>query len=123
MIDKQEVIREYIRLRHPSKVAKKLGYSVRDILPIIDDFNAVRGVRQERFGGLGPEHLRKYAVARKNVLQTWDNDDLAIARAREAYEAGTHTMCTGRDGDWLILYSIPLRKRDPKPNYFQPEVY
>jgi hypothetical protein len=120
-IDKQEVIREYIKHRLPTKVAKNLGYSIRDVLPIIDEYVGNRTVREEKFGGFGPEHMRKYIVGRKAVVGVWNNNDPQIAQARLDFEAGTHTMTTGRDGDWLLLYSIPLRKRDPKIGYFLPE--
>lgn len=65
--------------------------------------------------------MQQFAVARKKADQPWDNSVEAIDAARNAYEAGTHIMATGRDGDWLILYSIPQRRVTPRPGCFDPE--
>lgn len=120
---REEIIRELTRLRSPSKVARKTGYALTDILPIADELaGQPRNVREETFGGYGRPELRDNLVARKRAHETWDNTDPAIAAARDAYEAGTHDMATGRDGDWLLLYSVPLKKPVPRPDYFRPEI-
>lgn len=120
---REEIIRDLRKFRSPSKVARNLGLDVRVILPINDELaNSPRNPRKEEFGGFGRPELSPYTVARKKAWAVWDNEDPAIAKARADYEAGTHDMMTGRDGDWLILYSLPQAKVTPRPDYFRPEV-
>lgn len=116
-------IRSALRvLRAPIKVARKLGIDIRHILPIADEeaqyFNAAY---EQKYDGWGRPELQQFAVGRKLASTPWDNEDPAIAKAREDYEAGTHDMINGRDGAWIILYSIPQKKVTPRPNYFKPE--
>lgn len=119
----QDIIRGLRKFRSPSKVAKALGVDIRDVLPIADALAASPRIsREEQFEGMGKPNLSDYIVARKKAWEVWDNGDPAVAAARANYEAGTHNMATGRDGDWFILYSIPQRKITPRPNYFQPEI-
>lgn len=118
-----EIVAELKKIRAPSKVARNLGVDIRLVLPIADELAGnPRVLREEQFGGWGSPEFRDFAVARKRAHETWDNSTPAIAEARAAYEAGTHDMCTGRDGDWLILYSIPQQRVTPRPDYFRPEI-
>ena len=120
---RQEIERALIKLRSPSKVMRATGYDLRDILPIHDEISErPRIMREEQHGGYGRPELRDCLVARKRAHESWDNTSPDIAEARANYEAGTHDMCTGRDGDWLLLYSIPQKKVTPRPDAFKPEV-
>jgi len=120
---RNEIIAELRKVRAPSKVARNLGIDIRLVLPIADDLSGTpRVLREEQFGGFGRPELRDFIAGRKRAHETWDNEEPTIAEARANYEAGTHDMATGRDGDWLILYSIPQRRVTPRPDYFQPEV-
>lgn len=117
-----EVIRELRKVRAPAKVARNLGIDLRSVLEIADKTGgSSRTSREEQFEGEGRPELRQFLVARKRAHHEWDNEDPLIAQARADYEAGTHEMATGRDGDWLILYSIPRNRPQPRPNYFRPE--
>lgn len=120
---KSEILAELRKVRAPAKVARNLGLNLRVVLDVVDEIGGVGAMsREERWGGLGRPELQKYTVARKRAYQTWDNDDSKVAKARADYEAGTHEMCTGRDGNWLILYSIPRQKVEPRPDCFKPQV-
>jgi hypothetical protein len=116
-----EIASDLRKTRSPSRTAKNLGYSIAIILQVVEDENQPRVLRQERHGGLGRPELQKHTVARKKVWQSWNNDLPEVAKARNDYEAGTHQMVTGYDGDWAILYMIPLRWPAAKPHYFLPE--
>lgn len=74
--------------------------------------------------GRGPKHLHKYIVAIRSLYthEGWDNNDPAIKKARKDYDDGLVEMATGRDGTFIILYSIPLRVRDRrrKPYFSAP---
>jgi hypothetical protein len=120
---RDEIIFELRKVRAPAKVARNLGIDIRHVLPIADELaGQPRALRQEVHDGHGRPELRDMLVARKLAHDVWNNDDPAIAGARAAYEAGSHDMATGRDGQWLLLYSIPQRKPTPRPDYFQPEI-
>lgn len=106
----QEIFRGLVRWRSPFKVATKLGLPISQVYDVLAKHPDVMGVntrRPEIYDGEGPPNLRQYAVAKKKVLEPWDNYDPSIVLARKNYNAGTHDMFTGRDGSWLILYSRP----------------
>lgn len=119
-----EIIAGLRKLRSPSKVMRATGIDLRIILPIADELAGMpRVVREEVHGGYGRPEVRDHLVARKRAHETWDNTNPDIAAARAEYEAGTHEMTTGRDGDWLLLYSIPRQKpAEPRPDAFKPEI-
>lgn len=120
---KQEIITELRRVRAPAKVARNLGLDLALVLQVSDEIGGVRRTsRAEQYEGWGRPELRDFVVDRKRAYQAWDNTIPNIATARANYEAGTHEMCTGRDGDWLILYSIPRDRVAPRPDYFRPEI-
>ena len=116
---REEIIRELGKVRAPAKVARNLGVDIRVVLPIADELSGrPRILHEEQHDGMGRPELRAFFVARKKAWEAWDNTLAEVAEARARYEAGTHTLATGRDGQWLILYSIPLLHLDPRPHYF-----
>jgi hypothetical protein len=120
---RQEIIVELRKVRAPAKVAARLGIDIRLVLPIKDELaDTPRIIREELHGGYGRPELQDFLVGRKKAWEGWDNSDAQIAKARSDYEAGTHDMMTGRDGDWLLLYSVPQQRITPRPDYFRPEV-
>lgn len=119
---RDEIVSDLAKTRAPSRTAKNLGYSIKVVLAVAEEQNQPRSRFEEKYGGLGRPELVRYTVSRKKAWEVWDNDSGAISRARADYEAGTHEMCTGRDGDWLILYSIPNKwPAEGRTNYFLPE--
>jgi hypothetical protein len=120
----QEIVTTYRQTRSPFKTARKVGVEVDDVFSVINDHQDKITETQERNGGLGREELQPFTVARRRASERgWNNNLEEIVQARKQYEAGTHIMATGRDGSWLILYSIPRKGRpDPQPGYFLPEV-
>ncbi len=124
MTIRDEIIAELRKVRAPAKVARNLGVDIREVLKVADEIGgATRATRPEQFDGNGRPELLEFFVARKRAHVAWDNTIPEIAAARAAYEAGTHDMVTGRDGDWLILYSIPLRwPANNRTHYFKLEV-
>ena len=119
-----EVIACYQRLRSPFRVAGKLGMGTARVLQILADNPLAASLSTvsacvETHGGFGRPELVQYTVARKRPTPAWENDSPEIRLARKNYEAGTHELATGRDGDWLILYSIPRRAVAPgRSTYF-----
>ena len=107
----------------PFKASKSVGISLPDVFEIIEKNKDNLARTGERHGGMGRPDIQQFLIARRRALsESWDNADPKIAEARTNYEAGTHIMATGRDGPWLILYSIPREgKPVPKPGYFSTE--
>jgi hypothetical protein len=116
----EEILQSYRRLRSPYKVARECGYTPRMVWEVLDKYQDTITLPRERFGGEGRPEIQKWLVARiKPSPAGWDNDDPKIKEARQRVVDGTHTMATGRDGAWLLLYSIPLAQ----PGGVQPDVF
>ena len=71
----------------------------------------------------GKVRLRLFVVSMRDATAScgaWPYDDRrALEAARQAYNAGTHDMVQGRDGEVIIQYLIPLRDRRPASRYFE----
>lgn len=68
---------------------------------------------------VGRKAMRDHIVSVRHALAPWPEADRStIVRARRKYDAGTHYMATGRDGNWIILYSWKRRKAVPPRSYF-----
>lgn len=107
-------------------VAERLGMSFNDFrasaaLALVPAPRQERPSRRTAPDDLGNPNLRKHIVAIRHAEHTsWPKKhQRAIEDARLAYEAGTHTMCQGRDRNWFILYLIPLRVRVAPRQFFR----
>lgn len=68
---------------------------------------------------VGRERLRPHIVSVRHAYAGWPEDDRqALQQARQRYDAGTHIMIQGRDGQWIIQYLLKRRKPIPPFNYF-----
>lgn len=63
--------------------------------------------------GRGRPELHKFVIAIRSLFTTtaWNNNDAKIHAARQAYDRGEVEITTGRDGENLILYAIPRKKK------------
>lgn len=62
--------------------------------------------------GWGQPNLRPYLVSRKAAGDGWPEEDKEkIEVERENYDDGISEMCQGRDGDFILLYSIPRKRK------------
>lgn len=119
-----EVIQAYKRLKSPFRVAKLLSLDVKQVWNVIEENPELIAAVPSRFGGDGRPELLPYLAARRKVSDFgWDNNSADILQARADYEAGTHNMVTGRDGNWLLMYMIPQKRVTPRPEYFRPVAY
>ena len=119
----EEIVAEYRRTRSPFKVARRLGVDVKVVWDVIEREEVSLDGGAARYDGWGPPELQSYLIARKLVRESWDNSDPKIAKARADYEEGVVEMTTGRDGGYSLLYAIPRRHKQPRPNYFTLGVY
>jgi len=106
----------------PFKASKTVGIAISHVFEITEKNREILSNTGEKHGGLGPEEHRDFMVARRRAMGgAWDNKEPPIAKARADYETGTHEMYSGRDGPWIILYSKPRKKIQPRPGYFNTE--
>lgn len=119
-----KIIDAYKRLKSPFRVAKLLTLDVQQVWDVIEENPERVAAVASRFGGDGRPELLPYLAARRKVSDpSWDNDSVEIQQARADFEAGTHNMVTGRDGNWLLMYMIPQERVTPRPDYFRPAAY
>lgn len=110
-------------------VARELGISVGTVGELTDRVHVpLMGVTYiddcwPRPATLGRPRLRQYMISSRHVSEIgWPRKDRgAIEAARASYDAGTHELCQGREGSFMVLYSIPRRKRDRRVKYFAAE--
>jgi len=108
----------------PFKAATAVGVSTAEVLAVVDKHkDTVTQTTADVNGGDGPKRLLPFRVAQRRALGPgWDNKHPDIVQARRRFEKGTHILCSGRDGAFINLYSIPRKgKPDPRPGYFLPE--
>lgn len=117
-----EILAEYRKTPSPFKIAKKLGFDVKVVWAVIDDHPDRLAAHVEQWEGQGRPELLDYRIGRIKAYAHWDNEEPEIAAARKAYEEGTVEIVTGRDGAWLLLYAIPRKYKQPRPNYFTLEL-
>lgn len=99
---------------NPVRIATKFGVPASMIRFIMQETpSPTTKYVQHSDDGWGRYELRDYVVTRCVAGDGWGGNSVkAIAKARTDYDAGTHEMCQGRDGDFLILYSIPRKAVD-----------
>lgn len=120
----QEIREEYANHRSLFKTAKKLGLDISYVKLVVESMpeEVKPDLTACRWDGFGDPEKKQFLVARNPADRSWDNNRPEVSDAREAFEAGTHDMATGRDGPFLLLYMFPRAVRTPRPNYFNPVV-
>lgn len=108
-----------------SKVAKELNLTLNAcrqafpttpvvmVKPFDDD------VLQPDRNTLGRPHLREFIVSVRHCHTNWPEEDrAALQKARQHFDAGTHQMVQGRDGQWIIQYCWPKTQPTTPDPYF-----
>jgi hypothetical protein len=113
-------IREEFAKHHSAfRVCRALGISLDRVNRVVGNEEFPTERKTSRYGGKGRPEMEQYIVSIKQATESWDNSLPELIQARQRYEAGTHEMCQGRDGDRIILYSIPRAVPEPRPAYFR----
>lgn len=118
---KKDIREEYERHGSLFKTAKALGVKVDYVAGVIGDETPVDTAPDTSscaFDGFGDPEKKKFLAARSLATESWDNSLHEVSQARRKFEEGTHGLNIGRDGPWLLLYSIPQAVKTPRPNYF-----
>ena len=104
-----------------SKIERRTGiplFKIRDLDGTTVPENG-RVLTDDRMGRHG---LREFILVTKDVNDVWPNSDPRIQAAKDRYDAGLCEICTGRDGDTLILYEIPRQRPvEGRHRYFAEE--
>lgn len=116
-----DIREEYAKHHSIFKTARALKITLDRVTSVVGQENFHVDRQPPRFGGRGRPELEKFIMATKNANEPWDNNLSELRQARARYEAGTHEMCSGRDGDNIILYCIPRAVVEPRLGYFRSE--
>lgn len=128
--DIQNRVREAYRANGGNlhQVAQELGLPLTDcrqafpVQPVLTrSFDDEPQPNRDKNGHLevGRKSLRPKIVAVRLATSWWRPEDRdAIRNARKSYDAGTHILTTGRDGQWIVLYAIKRRKPVAPQSYF-----
>lgn len=97
----------------PVRIANQFGVPVSLVRFISEELpTGTSKFEQHSEDGFGRAELRQYIVARKLAAGQWAREDQeAIDKARQDYDDGKSEMVQGRDGDFVIQYSIPRRRQ------------
>lgn len=107
-------------------VAKELGISADVCRQAFPQTLAGREVEDPHPGfdkngepAVGRKSMRRHIISVRHCQANWPERDRAvITRSRRQYDAGTHVMTQGRDGQWIIQYAYKRRKPIAPFNYF-----
>jgi len=115
----QDIKEEFAKHRSIFRCARALGVTLDRVTQVVGEKNFQTEKRPAQYGGRGRPELEQFIVATKGADEAWDNTQPELVDCRADYEAGTHEMCQGRDGDVTIQYSIPRTRNQPRPGYFK----
>lgn len=105
----------------PVKVAAALGLSPNELAARLTLAPVPVVSRRKPPADIGKPYFRAHIVAVRHAEHPlWPKEaEAKIEEARAKYEAGTHTICQGRDRDWFVLYCVPLKKRVGARKFFR----
>lgn len=105
----------------PSLISEKLGLTKLELASQVITTPIASPRRRQPPVDVGKDYFRRYIVSVRHADHpTWPKEDEAkIEDARAKYEAGSHTMCQGRDRDWFVLYCVPLKQRVGARKFFR----
>ena len=115
----QDILEEFNKHHSLYRVCKALDISLGRVKQVIGTQSSPIERKTSLYGGRGRPELEKFIVATKASDEQWNNNAPELQQCRARYEAGTHEMCQGRDGDTILLYSIPRAVVEPRPGYFR----
>lgn len=118
MLD-EDIRDEFSKHKSIFRTCKQLGISLDRVKKVIGTEEFLIERKTAVYGGRGRPELEQYIAASKHANEPWNNSSPELRMARARYEAGTHEMCQGRDGDTILLYTIPRAVPDPRPGYFK----
>lgn len=98
---------------NPIKIAAKLGVPVGLVRYIVNELpDPTTKFTVHSRDGWGRRDLRDFVVCRKISGDDWDPEArLKMEGYRDAYDAGEIELTQGRDGNFIIQYAIPRKKK------------
>jgi hypothetical protein len=103
--------------RNPHEIARRLKITVEKARESLSNEDLTY------LPGWGKVALQKYILDRRHCMWAqWTAQDL-IHVHRRMHDRGEITLCHGRDGDWILLYAMPVRKKVSREPYFTRSEY
>lgn len=98
---------------NPVKIAAKYGVAPSFVRYIMNELpNPVTSFTVHSEDGWGREDIRDFIVTRKIAGNDWSQEDRKLMEDQRAlYDEGVVELTQGRDGDFIIQYSIPRKKK------------
>jgi hypothetical protein len=102
-----------MKTKNPYHLADQLDITVREAR------NMLRK-EPEYLAGWGRPSMHPYIISRRSVTWAkWPAEDAQrLYEHRKLHDEGKMTMCQGRDGEWIIQYSIPNDMPVRRDTYF-----
>lgn len=102
-----------MKTKNPYHLADQLDIKLREARAMLRD-------KPEYLEGWGRPSMHPHIISRRNVnWAKWPSEDLQrIHEHKRLHDEGKVTMCQGRDGEWLIQYSIPNQMPVRRETYF-----
>jgi hypothetical protein len=101
-------------------------FELADLLKIhVDHAKELLTKDLERLPGWGRVKMQKYIISRRFYAAEWPREDLERIKTHQIfYDKGMVNMTQGRDGNYILLYSIPTKRTEKREPYFtRREVY
>lgn len=99
--------------RHPYRIQEEVQVTLSQVRKVMKD-NPVE------LPGWGRLSLQPYIISRRGIWAgDWPSEDRGrILEHRRLHDQGRTTMCQGRDGQFILQYSIPTQRPVRRNPYF-----
>lgn len=98
------------KTRNPYEIAQHQRITIEEAQALLRD-------DLEYLAGWGKVRLQKYIISRKSKSGSWPDGDRIFVHQR-MHDRGETTVCQAHDDRWIILYSIPCKKKVVREPYF-----
>lgn len=113
-MSKAKILEALQKSRNPHDIAENLGVKVSDVRLVM------RNHELEELQGWGKPHLQEWIVSRRRAWEpSWPSrHNSRLTDHKRMHDQGSTTMCQGRDGDYIIQYSILSQRPIKRAAYF-----
>lgn len=113
-MSKAKILEALQTSRNPHEIAEALDVKVADVRTVM------RNCELEDLPGWGNPKLQPWIISRRRAWEgSWPTRHAArLSDHKRMHDQGTTTMCQGRDGDYIIQYSILSRRPIKRAAYF-----
>lgn len=111
---RKEIVDQLGLIRNPHHIAQRVGVKVSEVRKVMKEMDL------EYLPGWGRVSLQPHLISRrKSGHEHWSRDDQQILlQNRMQHDQGSVTMCQGRDGEYILQYAIPTKRKVIRNPYF-----